>query len=1054
MKFPAPKLGFLRGLLALSVSFAVAGSSQAFAFALLAGSNTAQTSQSENGDSLIFASAAITETGVRIEWASKPNTDNLGFNVYRLRDGVRTRLNREVIPGSVFAAGGHISAPAIALRSHSHGWFDAGGTAESIYYIESVSLSRASRFHEPVAPVFQKDVPGRKVGPRNQAEAEANSEDNGYREVGYPAASFTSNAQYISASTLEDQWAVAAQTGVKIGIKKQGWYRVTQPQMAAVGFNPTVDIRNLQLFADGLEVAINTSQSGGLFGPSDYIEFFGSGIDVLTSDTRTYYLIAGASPGKRVRSELQIDSTPTPTATPAASPAATPITNPAGVLPKNPWSVWPGNTVVFSTGHPVGLPIIPLIIFQPRRSEPSALPDRSRREEKPLVDRAPQLALNPGLLARGSEALSVPAAPAKRPAQLSSAPASVGVPEIVASPIPSSTGITDSRAAVKSALKQKRKRNRKRVRRKPVQPKREYSHTVATATAGLTNFQYTVERKDRSVYFSSLLNGDEENWFGQVIATNPASQTINTPNPDLSAAGPARLEVRLQGVSQNSHQVSVKFNETLVGNINFFGVGSPVLSFNVPVALLQNGANTLKFTPAAGGDVTIVNYARITYPHLFRADSDTLKFSLLGTQTIQIDGFSSSNVQVIDYTDPFNARVSKAEPAPNGGGSGSTVVIPPSNPKSKTPRLLYATAAAPEQPAALSLNQPSTLNLNTNTADFVIITTNALKSALQPLVAAREAQGMNVDVVDVDDVYDEFGYGLHGPQAIKDFLARANAQWTIKPKYVIFAGDASNDPRNYTGAGNLDFVPTKLVDATYNETSSDDWLADFNDNGIADIPIGRLPVGTVADTNLVISKIVGFAPVTPESAMLVADDPTGYYFNFEQANDQVEAQLPPSMNVQRVNVRLDGPNPAKANIIAGFNAGRALVNYTGHGNVDVWSGASIFKSADATALTNGNKLSFVIVMDCLNGYYHQPGLLSLSEAFLQAPAGGAVAAFASSGLTLPDGQHAMSTQLYSLLYGSQPIALGDAIKIAKGATTDIDVRRTWIFFGDPSMRIR
>jgi hypothetical protein len=65
-----------------------------------------------------------------------------------------------------------------------------------------------------------------------------------------------------------------------------------------------------------------------------------------------------------------------------------------------------------------------------------------------------------------------------------------------------------------------------------------------------------------------------------------------------------------------------------------------------------------------------------------------------------------------------------------------------------------------------------------------------------------------------------------------------------------------------------------------------------------------------------------------------------------------------------------------------------------------------------------------------------------------------VATFASSGLTLPDGQHEMSEQLYILIYGAQPIALGDAIKIAKGSTTDIDVRSTWIYFGDPSLKIR
>ena len=93
-------------------------------------------------------------------------------------------------------------------------------------------------------------------------------------------------------------------------------------------------------------------------------------------------------------------------------------------------------------------------------------------------------------------------------------------------------------------------------------------------------------------------------------------------------------------------------------------------------------------------------------------------------------------------------------------------------------------------------------------------------------------------------------------------------------------------------------------------------------------------------------------------------------------------------------------------------------------------------------------------MDCLNGYFQDPNLLSLGEAFMKAPGGGAVAAFASSGLTIAQGQHEMGHELYMQLYGATPIALGDAIKIAKGATFDIDVKRTWIFFGDPSLKIR
>jgi hypothetical protein len=275
---------------------------------------------------------------------------------------------------------------------------------------------------------------------------------------------------------------------------------------------------------------------------------------------------------------------------------------------------------------------------------------------------------------------------------------------------------------------------------------------------------------------------------------------------------------------------------------------------------------------------------------------------------------------------------------------------------------------------------------------------------------------------------------------------------------VIFAGDASYDPRNYLGLGNRDFVPTKLVDATYNETSSDDWLTDFNDDGIADIPIGRLPAATSSQANVIVSKLINFSPANvPQSALLVADAQRNYYFNFEQANTEVQTLLPPSMIVERVDRRTEpSDTQASINITSKINSGQALVNYSGHGNVNTWTDGSIFTSNIAMSLTNGNKLPFVVVMDCLNGYFHEPSpaFSGLAEAFLQAPNGGAVASFASSGLTLPDGQHAMSTQLYKLLYGSQSIALGDAIKIAKASTNDMDVRRTWIFFGDPSMKIR
>ena len=122
-------------------------------------------------------------------------------------------------------------------------------------------------------------------------------------------------------------------------------------------------------------------------------------------------------------------------------------------------------------------------------------------------------------------------------------------------------------------------------------------------------------------------------------------------------------------------------------------------------------------------------------------------------------------------------------------------------------------------------------------ADFI--------AQVTPLAAQRQQQGHQAVVVDIEDVYDEFSFGEKTPQAIKDFLRWART-WATAPKFVVLAGDATIDPRDYEGLGNADFVPTKQVPMNQAslETASDDWFVDFNNNGLPDIAIGRLSVRT------------------------------------------------------------------------------------------------------------------------------------------------------------------------------------------------------------------
>ena len=71
-----------------------------------------------------------------------------------------------------------------------------------------------------------------------------------------------------------------------------------------------------------------------------------------------------------------------------------------------------------------------------------------------------------------------------------------------------------------------------------------------------------------------------------------------------------------------------------------------------------------------------------------------------------------------------------------------------------------------------------------------------------------------------------------------------------------------------------------------------------------------------------------------------------------------------------------------------------------------------------------------------------------------APSGGAVAAWASSGLTDSSGQSNLDQTMVSALYGGQSLTLGEAAAAAKRAVSNLDIRRTWILLGDPATKMQ
>jgi hypothetical protein len=1005
----------------------------------LAGSTPARASNREVASTRISQiKATAFSGGVLIEWRTAIEIDNLGFNIVRECDGQQEKINAGLIAGAALK----LRPGSLGESSFSYAWFDRSGSADCTYHLTNLDLSGRSSLSVAVTPELSLHSPAGQLS--DLFSRQTASAATGMSEREWSGASGSKSqvrsARMNTTESLADNWAIANQPALKIGVRSAGWYHITRDEIAAAGFDTTQNAQNLRMFVNATEIAIRVSRESGALTSADFIEFWGEGLDIASSDTQVYWLLNGTSPGKRIASvgELQVDTEP-------------------AVRPVVPIVAPPGNSTDVSRTWFSGIrswlsPDSPGIGETQRNSQsPVKLPANDHAADgepnySVLNDPPPSKASRN---ASTAQSLSVP-----KPASPSHSDTVVAL----STPKPVGTLTSPGAASVRRSSVKRQTRHRRRihkssrlnsVRNASRSWRAHHNHAVADTSEPVPAFICNVERKDRTLFFSSALNGPTENFFGEVLAGDPPPLTLTLHNVDSSSSQSAQLQVALRGVNSDFHQVNVSVNGMPLGNLQFLFQDPASKSFSIPISALVEGSNSVKFVPAGiGNDVSLVDYVRIVYPRRFVAVNNSLQFSLKSTLSPRVDGFTSPGIRVFDITD--TASVRELRPIIETSSAGFAATIPAGS-GGKARRIVAQTDSQLSHPASLTLNQPSTLNQSANGADLLIISYRDFMPALTPLVTQRhDRDGYNVKVVDVEDVYDEFGFGVHGPQAIKDFLSRALSSWSVPPRYVLLVGDASFDPRNYLGNGLWDFVPSMPVDTNYMEANSDDSLGDFNNDGVPELAIGRLPARSVAQANLIVTKLINFNPANiPQGALMVADNPVGY--DFEAFNEHLIDLLPASMNVLRI-YRNSNPTPHDA-IINTINQGVALVNYSGHGSINIWAGP-IFSADDAFALNNTNKLPFVTVMDCLNGYFTDPLVEGIGEAFLKAPNGGAIASFASSGETGATPQHEMGERMFQLIYATPSIPIGDASRQAKSATTDLDVRRTWILFGDPTMKIR
>ena len=424
-----------------------------------------------------FTATGYDDGQVLLQWRTGFEVDNLGFNVYREQDGKRMRLNQQILGGSALMAG-----PGTSLTAgQSYNWPDSFRGTRASYWLQEIDLSGGSSWYGPIKIKASQTVNGLHL--QGQRQASLLSMLGMQARIGDRlsfAQERTVEVADLTPAQVQIQSDIASQPAVKISIKQEGWYRISQQELIAAGLDPRAGARRLQLYSNGRQIPIMVSQRAKL-GSSFVMEFYGLGLDAPSTNVHTYWLVEGEEPGLRLKQ----------------------ATNIAG-------------------------------------------------------------------------------------------------------------------------------------------------------KATTSSFPYTVERKDRTIYFSALRNGDKENFFGQVIAGTPVDLTLSARHLAPESTAQAAVEVLLQGVTHVPHRVKVRLNGLDLGEVNFNGQTLVAVKLMAPQVQVREGDNQVSLIAQGGeSDICLVDAVRLTYQRSYTADGNVLRVTAPAGETITIAGFTSSSIQVVDVTDPY-----------------------------------------------------------------------------------------------------------------------------------------------------------------------------------------------------------------------------------------------------------------------------------------------------------------------------------------------------------------------------------------------------------------
>jgi hypothetical protein len=394
--------------------------------------------------------------------------------------------------------------------------------------------------------------------------------------------------------------------------------------------------------------------------------------------------------------------------------------------------------------------------------------------------------------------------------------------------------------------------------------------------------------------------------------------------------------------------------------------------------------------------------------------------------------------------------------------------------------------------------------------DMVIVCPAQFLSEALRLAEQRISEGLVVQVVTPQQVYNEFSSGQRDATAIKRYMKmlydRAGTDPLLMPRFLCLFGDGSYDNINLN-PNNQNFIPSYQTAVSTDPTRSyvsDDYYALLDDlegertSDLTDIGVGRFPVSSLQQAREMVDKVLNYDRLTmltansgPQCAvgneaglsdwrnwvMFVSDDQEGDGFEGTVHMSQSDGLATsvenehPCYNINKVFLDAytqystpggerypDAQNELRERVEKGL----LLVNYTGHGGEVGWAHERLLDVSTILGWTNLERLPLFMTATCEFSRWDDPARTSAGELVFLNPDGGGIALMSTSRLAFSSQNYALSQFFYDHVFDTEEeqgraMRFGDIYRRTKVDITTSQGNQTnhrnFVLLGDPSQRL-